>query len=119
MGTSSIQRTKPPTLDQLIDLYNDKKISAEELTEKAIPLLERQRKSWIFHFMGQLASDSPQRYHISSPHHGDLWHDAVAAYDAKLTAQLAARPSVRIQVEETVRRVEATFQQKEDQPGDS
>lgn len=90
-------------------------MSAEELTEKAIPLLVRQRQNGICHFMGQLASDSPERYHISSPHHASLWTDAVAAYDAKITADLAAKPSVRMTVEETIRRVEAKFNQTEDQ----
>lgn len=56
--------------------------------------------------MGQLASGSPERYHISSPHHRELWTDAEAAYDAKITAELAAKPSVRKAVEESVRRVE-------------
>jgi hypothetical protein len=109
------RKFKPPTLQELVDLYNDSKISIEELTEKAIPLLEQQRASQIFYFMGQLASDSPQRYHISSPHHGDLWRDAIAAYDAKTAAELATKPSVRMKIEETVRRVEATFNQAEDQ----
>ena len=115
MGKSSLSKTKPPTLQQLVDLFNDKKISVEELTEKAIPLLERQRLSWIYHFMGQLASDSPDRYHISSPHHKELWNDAVAAYDAKITAQLAASPSVRIKLEETVQRAEAALHEQADQ----
>jgi hypothetical protein len=115
MGKSSLRKVKPQTLEDLIDLYNDKKISVEELTEKAIPLLVRQRQNWICHFMGQLASDSPGRYHISSPYHGDLWKDAVTAYDAKIAADLAAKPSVRMAVEESIRRVEAKFEAAEDQ----
>ena len=115
MGKSTSRKTKPPTLENLIDLYNAGTISVEELTEKAIPLLVRQRKNWICHFMGQLASDSPERYHISSPHHASLWTDAEAAYDAKIAADLAAKPSIRMTVEETIRRVEAKFDQTDDQ----
>jgi hypothetical protein len=116
MGKTTSRNVKPPTLENLIDLFNERKISAEELTEKAIPLLVRQRQNRIFHFMGQLASDSPERYHIGSPHHASLWTDAEAAYDAKIVANLAAKPSVRRTAEETIRRVEAEFNQTEDQP---
>ena len=106
MGKSSCRKIKPPTLQDHLDLYNDGKMTVEELSEKAIPLLVHQRKQWMCHFAGKLAFDSPERYHIGSPHHADLWNDAEAAYDAKMKAYLAATPSVRLKVEETIRRAE-------------
>ncbi len=105
MGTTSSKKIKPASLQDHLDLYNDGKMTVEELTEKAIPLLVQRRQQWIFHFMMKLISDRPAHYHISSPHHASLWGDAVVAYDAKIAADLAANPSIRIQVEETIRRV--------------
>jgi len=115
MSTSSLAKNMPPTLDQLIDLFNERKISAEELAKKATPLLLELRQNGIMDVMLNLAEENPERYHISSPHHENLWSDAEAAYDAKIAAELAAKPGLRIKVEEAIRRTEAKCNRAEEQ----
>ena len=115
MSKSSLTKNRPPTLEQLIDLFNERKISAAELAEKATPLLLELRQNGIMDFMLKLAEENSERYHISSPHHEKLWSDAEAAYDAKIAAELAAKPGLRIKVEEAIRRAEAKCNQAEDQ----
>ena len=95
MGKSHKTRTVPNPLEDLIERYNEGQVPKPEFIEKVIPLIEHYRRQKIMYHLGLLVSNNPGRYHISSPHHHELWADAEAAYDATLKAKLALHPGLR------------------------
>jgi hypothetical protein len=109
MNSTSIPGTKPVTLQQFIDLYNKGEITSEELAKQVSPILARHRSEAIFCTAIALVSDSPDRYHLSSPQHARLWKDAQAAHDANVHAAMAAKPSLLHKLQETVRRAQAAL----------
>ncbi len=115
MGKSSLRKVKPVTLEDLISLFNEKKISAEELAEKAIPLLIAREAYEVFCLFVNLAGNYPEHYNVRSIRETNLFRDAVVAYEAKIAAEMAVHAPALVQAEETARRVEATFNQAEDQ----
>jgi hypothetical protein len=82
-------------LQELFDLYNAGKVPKSQFIEKVIPLLQDHRRQQIYYHLGQLVLNDAARYHVSSPHHHQLWGDAEAAYDAALRAKLALQPGQR------------------------
>ncbi len=113
MDNTTSKENKAVSLQDVLDLYNGGKITVQELTKKVIPLMADHRRDGILCFVLKLASENPDRYHLSSPHHAKLWADAEAAYDADIHARLAAQPGVLEKLEETYRRVEAKLHQPE------
>jgi hypothetical protein len=107
MKTTPSRNVEPASLQDILDLYNNGTITVEELLQDGLPLLERWRSERILCCAVSLISGNPGRYHVSSPHHPELWKDAIKAHEAEIDAELAKRPGARQKIEDACRRAEA------------
>jgi hypothetical protein len=114
MSTTPPEANCPVSLQDFLDLYNNKQINVDELLKKTIPLLQREHDERILQYAAVLLSNNPAFYHLSSSHHAEILKDAEMAYKAHIYAELTMQPGELARLLATCRRVEAKLNQ--DQP---
>jgi hypothetical protein len=114
MSTTQTEGNVPISLQDYLDLYNDKKIDVNELLKNTIPLLQQGHEERILQFAASLLANNPAYYHLSGSHHAELLKDAEIAYKAHLYAELAMQPGELARLADACRQAEASM--NENQP---